>query len=241
MFDKTNFEEIGKEIYVYKNFLTKEYCDELSNSISQIKEDQWDLVGDSGRYFSKPGTVNFEPIYEKIISEIKLEDGFKINHGSRALRMIKNSYMSPHADNIEYDSVIKQAKEYVDGEPYELRENTNYGIVIYINEFEGGELEYVNQGITYKPNVGDFVIHSAKEHCTHGVKTVLSDVRYSYSNNIFNYVKIKKGNPLYTGLGKSDYVSEDKPENAFEGKTWFRPSTGECFILQNGNWENIPR
>lgn len=241
MFNKNYFEEIGEDIYVFKNFLTKEYCDELSNSISSLGEDQWDLIGESGRYFSKPGTVNFEPIYDKIVSEIELEKDFSINHGSRALKMIKNSYMAPHADNIEYDSLQRQASKYIEGEPYDLIQNTNYGIVIYLNEFEGGELEYVNQNIVYKPNVGDFVIHSAKEHCTHGVKTVLSDFRYSYSNNIFNYVKIKKGHTVYPGLGKSDYVSENEPQNAKEGKTWFKPSTGECFILQKGYWENIPR
>lgn len=241
MFDKTNFKEIGKDIYVYKNFLTKEYCDEISNLALKLEENKWDLIGDSGRYLSKPGTFNFEPIYEKIVSEIKLQDGFQINHGSRTLKMIKNSYMTPHADNIEFDSVIKQSEEYVDGEPFELRENINYGIVIYFNEFEGGELEYINQGITYKPNQGDFVIHSAKEHCAHGVKNVLSDVRYSYSNSIFNYVKIKPGLPEYTGLGKSKYVSETMPTEALDKDTWFKPSSGESFILQEGVWKNIPK
>lgn len=241
MFNKEIFEEIGNEIYVYKNFLSKEFCENLVNEIEKIDDDQWDLIGESGRYFSKPGTVNFEPIYEKIISTIGLEEGFSINHGSRALKMIKNSYMAPHADNIEYDSLAKQAEEYVEGEPYELRENTNYGMVIYLNDFEGGELEYTQQNVIYKPSIGDFVIHSAKEHCTHGVKTVLSEVRYSYSNNIFNSVKIKKGYIPFPGLGKANYVSEEEPQNAVEGQTWFRPLTGQGFILQEGNWNNIPR
>ena len=128
--------------------------------------------------FLNPQTVNFEPLYEKIISEIELEEGFYINHASRALKMIKNSYMTPHSDNVEFDALLKQANEYTEGEPYDLRENTIYGIVIYFNDFEGGELEYTEQNIIYKPEKGDFVIHYAKEHCAHGVKVVLSDVRY---------------------------------------------------------------
>ncbi|MEY3434797.1 MAG: hypothetical protein RLZZ195_279 [Pseudomonadota bacterium] len=241
MFNKDIFEKIGEEIYVYKNFLSKEFCEDLVNSIKKIEDKDWDLIGESGRYFSKPGTVNFEPIYENIISSINLEDGFNIQHGSRALKMIKDSFMSPHADNVEYDSLEKQALEYVEGEPYDLRENTHYGMVIYLNDFEGGELEYVNQNIIYKPNVGDFVIHSAKENCTHGVKKVLSDVRYSYSNNIFNFVKIKSGYISYPGLGKSNYVSETEPKNVLNKETWFKPSTGQCFIFENGNWKEILR
>jgi hypothetical protein len=69
-------------------------------------------------------------------------------------------------------------------------EDKKYGIVVYFNEFEGGEIYYPNQDIEYKPNPGDLIIHSAEEHCLHGVRPVKSDIRYSMSGHIYNMIKV---------------------------------------------------
>jgi hypothetical protein len=60
-----------------------------------------------------------------------------------------------------------------------------YATVAYFNKFEGGEIYYPNQNITYKPNIGDLIIHGADENCSHGVKVVLSEKRYSYAAHIY--------------------------------------------------------
>jgi hypothetical protein len=241
MFDYSKFDEIGQDIYVYKNFLDESVCQTLLQNVKDIEEDKWILVSEHGRYLSIPGSVDFKILNDKISKDIGLKEEYYVNEISRALKITEGGFMGPHADNIEYDNVIKQAKEYVDGEPYDLRQNSHYGIVFYFNDFEGGELEYPKQKIIYKPNSGDLVIHSAKEHCTHGVKKVLGGVRYSYANNIFNFIKIKKGVIPFPGLGKATYVSETMPLNAKSKETWFQPQTGNGYIYMDGYWTEVPR
>lgn len=203
MFNKNIFEEIGKDIYVYKNFETREFCDRLFDEFNKREEKDWVAISDAGRYVSFEGSKNLKYIRDKILSTIELHDGFYLNDGDRCLRITKGGFMAPHADNVEYLKVLEESKNYVDGQEYELRQNSHYGMVFYFNEFEGGELEYPNQNIIYKPNVGDLVIHSSLDHCTHGVKTVLNGERYSYSSNIYDFIKVPKGTNVhdFRGLG----------------------------------------
>lgn len=241
MFDFSKFNEIGKDIYVYKNFIPKDVCDYYFKIVTDIKEEDWQSVSDAGRYFSKQNSVDFRILNDKILNEIGLNKDYYVNEVTRALRIVKGGYMGPHADNVEYDNLVKESGLYKEGSPYDLRENSHYGIVFYFNEFIGGEIEYPKQNVVYKPEVGDLVIHSAKEHCAHAVKKVLSDVRYSYSNNIYSFVKINKGYIPFPGLGKATYVTDEKPFTANRGETWFQPCTGRGYIWLDGYWTNVPR
>lgn len=241
MFDFSKFTEIGKDIYVYKNFIEKSVCDKLLKNVEDIEEDAWQLVSDAGRYLSSPGSINFEYVNNKISQEIGIAEGFFTNTISRALKIVKGGYMGPHADNVEYENIIRQSEDYVDGDPYDLRENSHYGIVFYFNDFEGGELFYPKQNVVYKPDPGDLVIHSAREHCTHGVKEVTGGTRYSYANNIATFIKTKKGVIPFPGLGKATYVSDTMPLNAKSKETWFQPKYGKGFVFMDGYWTEVPR
>lgn len=55
-----------------------------------------------------------------------------------------------------------------------------FGIVLYLNdEYEGGEIDYKDLGISYKPKAGDLVVHYAG--LLHGVKEVTQGVRYIFT------------------------------------------------------------
>jgi hypothetical protein len=97
-----------------------------------------------------------------------------------------------HADNGAFLDIRKQSLLLKEGEEFILKNNNIFGTVAYINDFGGGELRYPNQSITYKPEPGDLVIHSAEDHCTHEVLKVTSGVRYSYSNGIYEKIKVPK-------------------------------------------------
>jgi len=72
--------------------------------------------------------------------------------------------ISPHADDCQPGATQKVL----------------YGSILYWNDdFEGGELSYVNLGIDYKPVAGDLVFHPGTIEYTHGVKDVTSGIRYS--------------------------------------------------------------
>jgi hypothetical protein len=77
---------------------------------------------------------------------------------------LQSGGISPHADDLK------------DG----ADQTVHYGAVLYWNDsFEGGELNYTNLGIKYKPVPGDLVFHPGTEEYTHGVDDVTSGTRYT--------------------------------------------------------------
>jgi predicted 2-oxoglutarate/Fe(II)-dependent dioxygenase YbiX len=72
---------------------------------------------------------------------------------------------------------------HVDNSPNTPLEDVEKGLVFYLNDdFDGGELFYVNKDISYKPVANTLVIHSAFESCRHGVTMVTNGTRYIYTN-----------------------------------------------------------
>lgn len=194
MFNKDGFEKLGNDIYVYHNFVTDDECNSIINIAESMLEDEW-----MGR-FSTPGeghkTSNrsldqLAPIKKRLSD--KLEDGIYLGDNLLIVRMKKGATWGLHSDNHDFLDIRNASKNYVEGQEYTLEKNNVWGLVIYFNDFDGGCLFYPNQKIEYQPKKGDLVIHSSDEHCLHGVNELKSDVRYSHSNNLFNYIKVPKG------------------------------------------------
>jgi hypothetical protein len=185
------FEKIGEDIFVYKNFVSVSELNTIQNVILNLTEEQWNngLPGDHWlcNKISNPNkTLNF--IRERIISF--LPEGYFLGNGKSFVKLFKGDSWGPHADAHDFYDIRKKAAQLKENEPYQLADNEKWGLVVYFNDFEGGSLYYPNQNIEYKPNAGDLVIHSAEEHCLHGVKPVLSEIRYSHSNHIFDKIKV---------------------------------------------------
>jgi len=73
---------------------------------------------------------------------------------------------------------------HADGEDLEGRPNESYPVdyasVIYVNDdYEGGELHFPLQGITYKPAAGTAVFFPANRRYAHSVLEVKSGTRYT--------------------------------------------------------------
>jgi hypothetical protein len=61
------------------------------------------------------------------------------------------------------------------------------GFIFYINDdYEGGEISYINKGIEFKPLANSVLIHSAYPEFTHGVKRVDGKNRYVITGFIDN-------------------------------------------------------
>lgn len=59
-------------------------------------------------------------------------------------------------------------------------ETVHYGFVLYHNDdFDGGDLVYMNKQISYKPVAGDLVIHPGNKEYTHAVNDVSNGVRFT--------------------------------------------------------------
>jgi hypothetical protein len=189
-FTSKGFIEVGREIYVYENFLSEEELLHYNQVIDDVvASDKWEKYY-IGTLFENKVTVpikEINKIREKMIDLLGTE--YNLGKTLAVNRMLTGDTWKIHADNHDFIESREKAKNYVDG-PFEIVQNNLYGTVLYFNEFDGGELFYPDQCIVYKPKPGSLLIHSAEEFCTHGVARVNSGYRYSYSNFLSKDMKI---------------------------------------------------
>ena len=194
MFNKSGFLTLGKDIFVYKNFVTDEECEILVQKAMSVPEDKWKQNFNEHGRGNERSMIWIEDliqIHEKIKCILEKEIYLGIDRG--LVKMKQGTKGAIHSDN--HDSLhIRDANKLVkEDEDFDLGENTIAGIILYFNNFDGGDLLYIDQGITYHPEKGDLVIHSAEEHCVHKVQELKSGIRYFHSNNLFELIKVPKG------------------------------------------------
>lgn len=190
MFDSKK--EISEDIFIYKNFLGYEECNEIVEYLDQLNESDWVLDRPGYSFYKRTERLDvISKVRDKIVSI--LPDALNLGVCASAVRMKKGAYWEIHSDVHDFFEIEKLANSYVEGQPYLEKELSVYGTVVYFNNFEGGEIYYPNQGIIYKPSPGDLVIHSSSDKCLHGVKPLVSEKRYSYANHIYKIVRIPDG------------------------------------------------
>ena len=187
MFEK--FEKIGEEIYIYKNFLSEEECKAITERLDSLDESEWilDDPRDNNRLRTNP-LKEIISVREKLNALVP--DELYLGPANTATRLVKGSFWPEHSDVHDFLEIEKQAALYEEGMPYEQKDLSLYGTVVYFNEFEGGEVYYPTQNIVHAPQPGDLVIHSSGPICFHGVKPVISEKRYSYSNHIYTKIRV---------------------------------------------------
>ena len=185
---------LGEGIYVYHNFISEKERLEILEKIKSIPEEKWVGYFNEGRQGAETAHVpieNFIAINKRLAD--MLDPDVYLGSSLAATRM-KRGWVGPHhTDNFDFLDVIEANQNLKEGEDFDLVENSVAGLVMYLNDFEGGEIYYSNQDVTYYPKAGDLVIHSSQEHCRHQVQEVKSDVRYSHSSHLFNMIKVPKG------------------------------------------------
>lgn len=194
MFNKDGFEKIGEDIYVYHNFVTEEECNQIEEIAKSLPEDGWLGRFNTDGEGHKTSNISVEvlrQVHERLKS--RLDDGVHLGSNLSIIRMIKGAKWGLHADNHDFLKLREASLTVKEDDDFDLKQNNIVGIVMYFNNFEGGCLNYPNQEITYQPKRGDLVMHSSEENCLHEVTELKSDVRYSHSNNLFNYIKAPKG------------------------------------------------
>ena len=178
-----NFKEIGNDIYVFKNFLFPEETKYLTDFVSKIPEDKW-----FGRNSVRVDQTKM--IRDRIRENVDMS--YSVGETEFFVRLKSGDIHGPHSDNHDFLDLRKASQTLVEGQPFDLVPDNKYGIVVYLNDFEGGELRYINQNIIYKPEAGDMVIHSAEEHCMHEVLEVKSEYRYSHPNFLYQRIRVPR-------------------------------------------------
>jgi hypothetical protein len=179
--DNPNIEKLHEEeIWVYRNFLSKEEISEIYRLCKSLEEDSWHAEGGSDNtiefYNGRTSRRISEllPVKEKITSIVQ---GYNVTPGETFVRMFPTDTMHEHEDSCGDE-----------GTPERDDNNTcaitRYGCVVYINDdFEGGELYYPHLNMSYTPSAGDLVIHGSR--ITHGVAEVKSGIRYVYPTFLY--------------------------------------------------------
>ena len=186
--DMSSVKVLGDNIYLYENFLSKKDCKKINKKLNKISENFWHAPG----IYKFPTVSPKMKITKKIVKKLKKKsDGYIVHHNEVFTKLIKGESWREHSDNADFLSIREKANLLKENEPYMVVDNTAYGIVVYINDdYEGGEIYYVNQDIIYKPKAGDLIIHSSEEKCRHGVKEVISGIRYAWSSNFGVLIKV---------------------------------------------------
>jgi hypothetical protein len=184
--------KIGLNIYVYKNFLSIDEIESLTVLFDEVKQNSLFDPGLVGTPFENKVSVPLKEM-EPVLDRAKSLFGstFSLHPNTSVNVMREGDEWGQHSDNHDFIEKRNLSLLLKDGEPYEVVQDTKYGIVVYFNEVEeGGELYYSNQDITYSPSPGDLIVHSAEEDCMHGVNTIIRGHRYSYSNFLSTDLKI---------------------------------------------------
>jgi hypothetical protein len=179
---------IGKDIWVYHDFLSKDEIIYLINKINSVDESRWncdhpeghgrlELMQDVGKFTQRLQDLLTEELFVHQIGGIN--------------RLTVNQKHGIHSDNHDFLSIRELSASLKNDEPFKLVDDSVYGVVIYLNDdYQGGEIFYTKQDIVYKPVAGDLIIHSSEEHCEHGVNPVKTNIRYSISSSIRKKIKV---------------------------------------------------
>lgn len=185
-----NIKRIGEDIFVYPNFLDAAELQQINDDIAALGDGGFTEPFEGAAAWHATVSSAFEIVTNKINN--LLREGYHIRQHSQVMRMTQGATWGEHTDNADFLHLLEQAESLQEGEPYDEVEYPVYGLVVYFNQFEGGQLEYTTQGIIYPPKPGDLVMHGAGPECSHQVLEVTSPVRFSYSNAIYITLKVPK-------------------------------------------------
>lgn len=177
---------LDDNIFYIENYITPEHLDIIQKEC--LLQDGWEREGNFWAKHNFDHNRNFQEIMMNFYKPMT-EELFNDQNNIANFNMLLQKYtedciasnaewsLQPHTDR--WDS--KNGEE-----PYSL--NSKYvtgGFIIYFNDnYQGGELVYVNKNITIKPKSGMLVYHSGNEEYRHGVKRVIGE-RYMLTGFIY--------------------------------------------------------
>lgn len=166
------YKEITSNSWVWNNFLSK---DELKEIFEEFDKLNWDNPNKDLKSFAK---------YEDRIKQSLNIPNLTMNKLTTAQCFKPGDGFVPHSDihNYMLRAHDNEVDSTYDGD-VEVMNIGRYGFVIYFNDnYDGGELHYLEDDVVYKPKAGDLVVHDARK--VHGVFKVKSGLRYTHSGTL---------------------------------------------------------
>lgn len=171
-------------IFVIKNFITKEDAASLIELANISTEEEWSNYNYTDRNENDEwedrilllnNCSGFDSKRNKIVNDLFEKIKKEINN------ILKKDIYVYTGFNTIYRSVVGQAmKTHSDSG---LGPKFKYGIVLYLNDdYTGGEIFYPKIEVEFKPEAYSLVLHPAHEAYRHGVKEVSLGTRYSMTS-----------------------------------------------------------
>lgn len=188
LLDDKLYNSLGKDIWVVNNFVSEDEIIDIRKKLDSTSEDMWNC--DHPDKHCRLQLIEKVGKFTERLQSL-LPEGLFVHEICAVNRLTVNQRHGIHSDNHDFLSIRELSKNLLNDQPFKLVDNNLYGMVIYLNDdYSGGEIFYTKQNIIYKPTAGDLIIHSAEEHCEHGVNPVKTNVRYSISSSIREKIKI---------------------------------------------------
>jgi hypothetical protein len=174
--------KLDDEIYLYKNFFKKDLIDLILEGLApfdlnQSKKEHFNYEeGDISHLFTY-GRISHDigfyllGFHDNIVNLIAPE--YWTNKMNSLIRMLPGDLHEPTYTN------------FTPVEEVEIK--IEYKICAFFGDFTGGEIYFPDRQIEYKPNSGDLIIFSSNPEYRNGVKKILSGVRYSYMDFMYQY------------------------------------------------------
>lgn len=229
-FDKPEVIKYSDKVFLYKNFLTQKEIDSINHVADNFTKPEWKLEDQAiDWYKDKTGPTMNElfPIWEKMSEFLYPE---YVIHPMLSLLIMQpgDEPMFVHSD-----SPGRDMEEFLTQEDmWQTCCIIDYGIIVYMGDFEGGEVFYPNLDkdgnvqnedyencleIAVRP--GDLIIHGSCNPFEHGVRKVKSGKRYAFTN--FMLQAIENPGTFHNYKTKEYYDQVNKKKNGIE--TWLTP------------------
>lgn len=177
---------IDENIFYIENFISQEDIKKILSEIDNAKIYENSTISIIPVHSSE----NFKNIWGDIKKKLKslfytnntyikeIED----NPDTPAFAKYKSALSEEWAMAPHYDDTYDGKKIPIDGSNKQIGTRTLKGFIIYITDnYSGGELVYINKGISFKPKSGTLICHPGTEEYTHGVKNFEGGERIVFS------------------------------------------------------------
>lgn len=222
-----NVIKLAEEVYLYKNFLNEQELDSIEVAIKKLEElGHWlnkdkytkdSVIPAPQQVFQGSEALNL--LYEKAKDFFAPEysplpsNGISKMVEGQSLEVHWDSPAHPDDDHEETEKEFFARKEKgILYDPLDTCHIVQYGYVIYVNDFEGGEIYYTDIDLEYAPKKGDLVIHSASSKYKHGVRPVTKGPRYANTN----FVTLSKDSPMTLQEYLEPEFTSSKAEEAIQ-------------------------
>lgn len=185
--------KIDSNILIYDNFITDEEKQTLMDYAQSANESEWVEIKHQNEELLKKSPERYNQ-YLKYLKDWNKTTLIITDH--EIVEGIKKRCQEVVGDDLLITQDIYRIKRLTDKRSISphFDDSQNFlltlGIVIYLNDdFDGGEIYYPNQIVSYKPKQKSMIIHPATEEYTHGVNEVTGNTRYCLA---FFATKFKK-------------------------------------------------